>query len=73
MVLGVVVSGLVHTGKMAARPVVNGATVGLGGPVLSTVEDGASIGLSLIAILALATARTRRRPLRRRERAYAPG
>lgn len=52
VVLGVVISGLVHTGKMAARPVVNGATVGVGAPVVSTVEDGASIGLSLIAILA---------------------
>jgi hypothetical protein len=52
VVLGVVVSGLVHTGKMAARPVVNGATVGIGGPVVSTVEDGASIGLSFLAILA---------------------
>lgn len=52
VVLGVLISGLVHTGKMAARPVVNGATVGFGGPVLSTVEDGASIGLSFIALLA---------------------
>ncbi len=52
VVLGVVISGLVHTGKMAARPVVNGATVGLGGPVVSTVEDGASIGLSVVALLA---------------------
>ncbi|QKE82510.1 DUF4126 domain-containing protein [Arthrobacter sp. NEB 688] len=52
VVLGVVVAGLVHTGKMAARPVVNGATVGLGAPVVSTVEDGASIGLSLVAVLA---------------------
>lgn len=89
VVLGVVVSGLVHTGKMAARPVVNGATVGLGGPVLSTVEDGASIGLSLIAILApvfvvVALAllawlliwlwlRVRAWRRSRRERAYAPG
>ncbi|WP_030528927.1 DUF4126 domain-containing protein [Phycicoccus jejuensis] len=52
VVLGVAVAGLVHTGKMAARPVVNGATVGLGAPVVSTVEDGASIGLSVVAILA---------------------
>ncbi len=52
VVLGVVISGLVHTGKMAARPVINGATVGVGGPVVSTVEDGASIGLSFLAVLA---------------------
>ena len=51
VVLGVLISGLVHTGKMAARPVVNAGTLGTGGPVVSTVEDGASIGLSLIAIL----------------------
>ena len=37
---------------MAARPVINAGTVGTGAPVVSTVEDGASIGLSLIAILA---------------------
>lgn len=52
VVLGVVISGLVHTGKMAARPVVNVGTAGVGAPVVSTVEDGASIGLSLIALLA---------------------
>ncbi|HEY0641750.1 MAG TPA: DUF4126 domain-containing protein [Pseudonocardiaceae bacterium] len=52
VVLGVVVAGLVHAGKATARPVVNTATVGVGAPVLSTVEDGTSIGLSLVAILA---------------------
>jgi hypothetical protein len=89
VVLGVVVSGLVHTGKMAARPVVNGVTIGAGGPVVSTVEDGASIGLSLVAILApvfvvVALAllawllvwlwlRVRDWRRSRRERAYSPG
>ncbi|MGL5930233.1 MAG: DUF4126 domain-containing protein [Dermatophilaceae bacterium] len=52
VVLGVVISGLVHTGKMAARPVVNTGTAGLGAPVVSTVEDGASLGLSFVAVLA---------------------
>ncbi|GAA4397064.1 DUF4126 domain-containing protein [Fodinibacter luteus] len=52
VVLGVVISGLVHTGKMAARPVVNAGTVGMGAPVVSTVEDGASFGLTLIALIA---------------------
>ncbi|MGE9808158.1 MULTISPECIES: DUF4126 domain-containing protein [unclassified Janibacter] len=50
ILLGIVVSGLVHSGKMAARPVVNATTLGVGAPVVSTVEDGASIGLSVIAI-----------------------
>jgi hypothetical protein len=50
--LGVLVSGLVHTGKVAARPVVNVGTAGLGAPVVSTAEDGASVGLSLAALFA---------------------
>jgi uncharacterized membrane protein len=50
VLLGIVVAGLVHAGKTTARPVANVATVGMGAPVLSTVEDGASVGLSLIAL-----------------------
>jgi hypothetical protein len=50
VLLGVVVAGLVHAGKTAARPAANVATLGVGAPVLSTVEDGASLGLSLIAL-----------------------
>lgn len=50
IILGVVVGGLVHAGKATARPAVNAATVGVGAPVVSTVEDGTSLGLSLIAI-----------------------
>jgi hypothetical protein len=50
IILGVIVSGLVHSGKMASRPVINAGTLGAGAPVVSTVEDGASIGLSLIAL-----------------------
>ncbi len=52
VVLGVIISGLVHTGKMAARPVINVGTVGAGAPVVSTVEDIGSLGLSLIALIA---------------------
>ena len=52
IVLGVVGSGLVHTGKVAARPVVNMGTAGFGAPVVSTAEDGASVGLSLAALFA---------------------
>lgn len=50
VVLGIVVSGLVHSGKAAARPMINAGTLGAGAPVVSTIEDGASITLSLIAI-----------------------
>ena len=50
IILGVVVSGLVHSGKMVARPVLNTGTVGTAAPVVSTVEDFSSVGLSLIAI-----------------------
>ncbi len=52
VVLGVLISGLVHTGKMAARPVINVGTVGAGAPVVSTVEDIGSLGLSLVALIA---------------------
>jgi len=50
VVLGIVVAGLVHTGKATVRPAANVSTLGVGAPVLSTVEDGASVGLSLIAL-----------------------
>ncbi|KGN36492.1 DUF4126 domain-containing protein [Knoellia subterranea] len=50
VVLGILVSGLVHSGKMAARPAINAGTLGAGAPVVSTAEDGASLGLSLVAI-----------------------
>ena len=50
VLLGVVISGLVHAGKTAARPVVNVGTAGFGAPVVSTAEDGASIGIALVAV-----------------------
>lgn len=50
VVLGIAVSGLVHSGKMAARPAINAGTLGAGAPVVSTAEDGASLGLSLVAV-----------------------
>lgn len=51
VVSGIVISGLVHTGKAVTRPVINSATLGFGAPVVSVAEDGASVGLSLAAIL----------------------
>ena len=50
--IGVVLALVVHAGKATARPVINTATVGFGAPIVSTLEDAASLGLSLIALLA---------------------
>jgi uncharacterized membrane protein YhaH (DUF805 family) len=50
VVLGIITSGLVHGGKTVARPVINAGTLGFGAPVVSTVEDGASAGLSVAAL-----------------------
>ncbi|MGN6412850.1 DUF4126 domain-containing protein [Flexivirga sp.] len=47
---GLVVAGVVHAGKSSARPAVNLGTAGFGAPVVSTVEDVSSLGLSLIAV-----------------------
>lgn len=52
LILGLLVAFGVHATKAAARPVVTLTTGGLGNPVVSTVEDVASVGLSLTAILA---------------------
>jgi hypothetical protein len=51
IVTGVVIALLVHLAKAAVRPIANAATFGLAAPVLSTVEDGASIVLVLLAIV----------------------
>jgi hypothetical protein len=48
--LGVAVAGLVHTGKVSARPLVNVSTMGLGTPLVSAVEDATSLGVSLVAV-----------------------
>ncbi len=50
VVLGVAVSGIVHSGKAVARPAINAGTLGFGAPVASTLEDTASVGLSLLAV-----------------------
>lgn len=50
VLLGIVTAGIVHTGKAVSRPVVNATTGGLGTPVVSAAEDGASLTLSLVAI-----------------------
>jgi hypothetical protein len=52
MLLGLIVAGGVHTAKTSFRPLVTASTGGLGNPVVSTVEDGAAIGLSVVALIA---------------------
>ena len=52
VVIGIVLALVVHGAKATARPVVNAATLGVGAPVASTVEDATSVGLSFAAILA---------------------
>lgn len=51
IVVGILLSLAVHTGKTMIRPAANAATVGLAAPVLSTIEDASSIVLSILAIL----------------------
>ncbi len=51
ILVGAVLALVVHGAKSAVRPVVNTATLGLGAPVVSTVEDGFSLSMSLIAIV----------------------
>lgn len=49
---GVLLAGSVHAVKATARPAVNVATVGVGAPVVSTVEDVGALALSTVAIVA---------------------
>jgi hypothetical protein len=49
--IGVVTALVVHLTKTAVRPAANVATAGVAAPVLSTIEDFASVSLVFIAIL----------------------
>jgi len=49
--IGVVTALVVHLTKTAVRPAANVATAGVAAPVLSTIEDATSVGLTLIAVL----------------------
>ncbi|WP_188963753.1 DUF4126 domain-containing protein [Deinococcus aquiradiocola] len=51
-VLGLVVAGGVQATRTVLRPVSTGATAGLGNPVVSSVEDGSSLLLSVLAVFA---------------------
>ena len=49
---GIVTAGSIHATKAVARPAINVSTAGLGGPVVSVVEDAVSLVASLLAVLA---------------------
>lgn len=49
---GLIAAGGTHAARATVRPVVTAATGGTGNVVVSAVEDGASLGLTLLAILA---------------------
>ena len=49
--IGIVIALGTHLAKMAARPVLNAATVGAAAPIVSTAEDVSSVTLSLFALL----------------------
>jgi Domain of unknown function (DUF4126) len=49
--IGVVIALVVHLTKSAVRPAANVATAGVAAPVLSTIEDIASVGLVFVALL----------------------
>jgi Domain of unknown function (DUF4126) len=48
---GALVAGSLHAGRASARPVVTGSTAGMGNPVVSLVEDAASIALVVLAVV----------------------
>jgi len=51
LIIGLLMSGGVHTVKALTRPAVNIASAGIGAPILSTIEDLVSTTLSIVAIL----------------------
>ena len=49
---GLITAGSIHATKSVARPAINMSTAGLGGPVVSAVEDAVALVASLLAVLA---------------------
>lgn len=52
LIAGLMIAFGVHAAKTTARPVVNMTTFGVGAPVVSTIEDVAALGTSLLAVFA---------------------
>ncbi|NTW03944.1 MAG: DUF4126 domain-containing protein [Oscillochloris sp.] len=55
-IAGVVAAGSAHLARTAVRPVVTTATAGTANPLISLVEDGTALLLSILAIVAPALA-----------------
>ena len=51
VVAGVLIALCVHGTKATARPVVNATTLGVGAPIVSTIEDVISTVMALVAIV----------------------
>lgn len=51
IVVGVLIALGVHLLKSSMRPLITIATFGAGGAVVSTLEDGASVGMTLLALV----------------------
>ena len=51
ILVGMLIALGVHLLKASARPVINIATLGAGGAVVSTVEDGASVTMTVLALV----------------------
>ena len=52
IVIGLVIALVVHLTKASARPIANVTTAGLATPFISAGEDTASLGISLLAVVA---------------------
>jgi hypothetical protein len=52
ILVGLFTAGGVHALRAMIRPVVNLGTMGIGGPIISTVEDIGAAGLAILALLA---------------------
>jgi cytochrome bd-type quinol oxidase subunit 2 len=51
MICGLLMAGGVHAAKATVRPVITATTVGVGNPIISTIEDVVSGMTTLVAIL----------------------
>lgn len=52
MIVGLLVAGGIHTTKTSFRPVVTATTGGVGNPIVSAIEDGIAIVVTVLALIA---------------------